>query len=148
MPTALYLADCILLLLLPPSLTCPASSPPAHFHLLSSSLSLLLPSIPLHRILFRIPASFFHHCAGHTSSLYYFTIYFPLTFFLHPSSHQPTALPHKTPLRFTVKSKRSIQSIYQTEKPTDPPTSNRCVSGHPIRVFLSPVCVSCERNAL
>lgn len=93
MLTALYRADCvlltiaILLLLRPPLLLL------HHHYLLSLSLlPLSLPSIPLLLLLlFRTPASFFHHCAGHTISPLlspnYFTTYFPLPFFfIHPSS--------------------------------------------------------------
>ena len=105
MLTALYRAHyvlltiAILLLLRPPLLLL------HHHYLLSLSLlPLSLPSIPLLLLLFRTPASFFHHCAGHTISPLlspnYFTTYFPLPFFsfIPPLfSLQPTALPHKKP---------------------------------------------------
>lgn len=110
MLTALYRAHyvlltiAILLLLRPPLLLL------HHHHLLSLSLlPLSLPSIPLLLLLFRTPASFFHHCAGHTSSLLLsfslslltislLTLLCLFFFFIPPLfSLQPTALPHKKP---------------------------------------------------
>ena len=97
-----------------PSLTSPASSSPAlsldlSLDLSLSLLPLSLPSIPLLLLLFRTPASFFHHCAGHTSSLLLsfslslltislLTLLCLFFFFIPPLfSLQPTALPHKKP---------------------------------------------------
>lgn len=109
-----------------PSLTSPASSSPA---LSLSLLPLSLPSIPLLLLLFRTPASFFHHCAGHTSSLLSFSLSL-LTislltllclFFFFSSLLSSLFNPLHCLIRNRIppesQSKRSIQSIYQTDTP-------------------------------
>ena len=124
-----------------PSLTSPASSSPA---LSLSLLPLSLPSIPLLLLLFRTPASFFHHCAGHTSSLLSFSLSL-LTislltllclfffFFIPPLfSLQPTALPHKKP--------NSPGITKQTLDPIN--ISNR----HPLRGLLSAIDASLDNQ--
>ena len=110
--------------------------PPSHFISSSSGLQLhfsIIVQVTLHSLFSPSLSS-------------YFTTYFPWSFF-HSSpplfSNQPTALPPKKPPPAS-QSKRSVRSIDQTVIPTGPPISHRCVSGQPIRVFLSRV--SCERN--
>ena len=120
--TALTIA--ILLLLRPPLLLL------HHHHLLSLSLlPLSLPSIPLLLLLFRTPASFFHHCAGHTSSLLLsfslslltISLLTLLCLFFFSSLLSSLFNPLHCLIRNRIppesQSKRSIQSIYQTDSP-------------------------------
>lgn len=113
-----------------PSLTSPASSSPAlSLDLSLSLLPLSLPSIPLLLLLFRTPASFFHHCAGHTSSLLLsfslslltISLLTLLCLFFFSSLLSSLFNPLHCLIRNRIppesQSKRSIQSIYQTDSP-------------------------------